>query len=169
MVLVVSKDGFITQGDNPNPSAWSSKEDQENYHKILSEFSTCVMGERTYQATKNVLPEKTIKIVLTKKRKTSNHQDVIYESGPVQEIVARLSKKFNSALLLGGAFTYRQFLENNLVDKAIVTIEPVNLFEGISLFNTTDNPVNIFRNLLDKESKVSRLNDKDTLLYEFNR
>lgn len=169
LIVVISEDGFITRGDNPNPGNWSSDEDQKHYHKVLSDYPVCIMGNKTFQAAKDTLPKNLPKIVLTKKRKVSKHSDVMYVSGPVHSIVTRLSKSYDSILLIGGANTYRQFLQENIVNRAIVTVEPIKLKDGVPLFDSPGNPIEYFRSYMGKETSLKKLNDSGTLLYEFNR
>jgi dihydrofolate reductase len=169
LAVVVSKDGFITQGDNPNPSSWSSKEDKKNYQQLLKQFPVYIMGEKTYLASKSMLPHNATKIVLTTSSQPAKSPTVICETGPVEELVSRLSQTYKTALLLGGAYTYRQFLDKNLVDTAMVTLEPIELKSGISLFGKSGNPIDYFRELMGMETTVKKMNDSGTLLYEFMR
>lgn len=126
-------------------------------------------GSKTFQMAKDTLPKNSTKIVLTKEHKVSKHSDVMYLSGPVHSILAQLAALYDSALLLGGAYTYRQFFYENAVDKAFVTLEPKKLNEGIPLFDTPGNPIKKIITHIGKETGVKKLNDTGTLLYEFNR
>lgn len=167
MVAVISKDGFITKGSDSDVSKWTSAEDKDFFAKIKSEHNLFVMGSKTFDSGV-VLPKlDTLKIVLTTKPEIYKNQDVpgqleFYNLNP-KEFVNSYKSKFSSCLLLGGSYTYTEFLDANLVDEIYLTIEPVEHGLGISLLNNGN--IDKYTNNSDKE--ITILNNTNTILKHY--
>jgi len=50
MMAAISKDGFLTRGDEPNPSHWTSDEDKAHLQHMLAGHGLQVFGSKTYEA-----------------------------------------------------------------------------------------------------------------------
>ena len=168
MVAAVSKDEFLTNGDNSNVSGWTSAEDKEFFKTIKSKHHLYVMGSKTFDSG-TVLPNSdTLKIVLTTTPERYSSQEV---SGQI-EFKHLTPKKFvtlyepsnDTCLLLGGGYTYTQFLELNLVDEIYLTVEPLQFESGIPLL-VNGKKMTSFINYI--KPKTSLLNTSGTLLYHY--
>ena len=163
MVAVVSNDGFITRGNDPNPSSWSSKEDQQYYDKLKSKHKLHVMGSSTFEACKDYLDKNVKTVVLTSDpdRYVDSKEDYVeFRNLNAKEFVEEYKNLYESCLVLGGSRIYNDFLANSFVDEAIITTEPINLKSGIKFLN--DN-----KTLEDfglKEQSVIKLNRSVTIL-----
>lgn len=133
MIVVISEDGFITKGTDPNPSSWSSPEDVAHYRASLREWPVLIMGSTTYRLAKSTLPKEPLKVVLSNETGTSAG-NTRFIAGKPTDIVQKLSDEFDRALLLGGAVVFKDFLAANVVDEILLTVEPVKLEDGICLF-----------------------------------
>ena len=131
LVVATTADGFITSQDDPLPQHWTSEEDKLHLSKIVLNYPLLVMGERTYRVHQ---PKNTSKHIVVLSHNTT--QKIISEHADIQNLSPRqFTEKYQSfkkCLLLGGAYTYQEFLKEKLVDEAYVTVEPLFAQSGIS-------------------------------------
>lgn len=143
MVMLVSVDGKITQGNNKNVYTWSSKEDQKHFFSLIKKNNLIVMGRATYDVSQPVIKiEKgKLRIVLTQSPKKYLNQTIegqleFTDENP-KELLKRLTALgYKKMLLVGGGTINGLFLKQNLVDELYLTIEPKlfgkgkNIIEG---------------------------------------
>jgi dihydrofolate reductase len=67
LVAAISQDGFLTKGNDPDVSMWTSKEDKEFFADIRSRHKLYVFGRNTYVATNPKPSADALRIVLTTK------------------------------------------------------------------------------------------------------
>lgn len=134
MIAAISKDGFLTKGDNPNPGDWTSDEDKAHYHETLNLNNVYLMGVTTYDAAKGKLPPNAQKIVMThnvsEQPKTAN---VTFTDKPFPEIIKQFENQTSHILVLGGGNVFHQLLDQKLIDEAYITVEPVVNKSGVML------------------------------------
>src|SRR3989344_543184 len=76
LAAVTSTNGKLTRGDDPDIYKWTSKEDQEQFFKLLEQAGLIVMGSSTYESAKDMIRKslkpqisqitpKTLRIILT--------------------------------------------------------------------------------------------------------
>jgi dihydrofolate reductase len=167
MVAAVSKDGFITNGDNPDVSEWTSDEDKSFFSDIKSKHSLFVMGSKTFD-TGLVLPKpETLKIVLTKNPEKYSSQQVLGQLEFIklspQEFISNYESTHETCLLLGGGYTYTEFLEANLIDEIYLTIEPIIIEAGTPILNNDKSITDYCR----QEHESTTLNSSGTLLQHY--
>lgn len=168
MVAAISKDEFITKGDNPDVSSWTSKEDKLFFGEIKSKHKLFVMGSNTYDSGA-VLPRLgTLKIVLTSNPKRYSNKEIPgqleFKKLNPREFVTFYKSNYDTCLLLGGGYTYSQFLESNLVDELYITIEPVEHKSGIPLLTNGNKLINFTK---DIQPTITKLNSSGTLLLQY--
>lgn len=137
IVAAISKDEFLTRGDELDVSAWTSKEDKDFFLKIKSEHSFYIMGSKTYESL-NIKPQPgVLRIVMT--RRPEKYDDSIVpgqieftDMSPL-EIIAKYQTLYDACLLLGGGEIYEEFLKQNLVDEIYLTVEPIMHGSGTPL------------------------------------
>jgi dihydrofolate reductase len=169
-IAVTSNDGKIANKEG-DAYSWVSPEDQKLFSDIKSEFSLIVMGRKTYESIKDKLKlsPSILRVVLT-------HTPQVYEAAKVENELEFISaspttltqdlvqRGYTSMLLVGGSQVYTEFIEQRLVNKFHVTVEPIVLGEGLSL---TDH-INIedITTLVEE----TQLNNRGTIhkVYEFN-
>lgn len=167
MIMVTSVNGKITRGDNPDVSAFSSKEDAQLFASFKSEFPVIIMGSGTYEVAraKIILSPKTLRIVMTRnpKKYTSVPGQLEFTSESPKELIMRLKKAgIKKVMLAGGAEINALFLKDRIVDELRLTIEPVLLGEGKNLFSETILDVPMKLNSIKKLNAIGSLH----MIYE---
>src|SRR5262249_42711635 len=117
---------------------WSSREDKRLFARTSREAGVVIMGRTTFETLSAPLPGR-LHMVLT--RNARLHVPGTSAAGPIEytgetptTIVAGLEARgYTTAVLAGGAQTYRAFLEAGAVDELWLTIEPLLFGAGISL------------------------------------
>lgn len=166
MIAVISSDGFLTHGSDPNPSSWSSPEDIAHYRQTLRNFPVLIMGRTTYEMAKSTLPSEPLKVVLSSQALDPDGQNIRFVSGTPDTVIDSLETGYDRALLLGGAEVFKEFLAANTVDEILLTVEPVELNDGLRLFENWQLELSD----LDYSQQDSRpLNQSGTILYTYKR
>jgi dihydrofolate reductase len=113
---------------------WSSHEDKRLFQRTSREAGVLIMGRTTFETLPAPLPDR-LHIVMTHQPDRPSLDGVEYTDATPERIVAGLAARgYTTAVLAGGAQTYREFLEAGLVDELRLTIEPLAFGGGISLF-----------------------------------
>lgn len=164
IVAAISKDGFLTKGDDPNVSSWTSEEDKKFFSDIRAKHKLFVFGKNTYLATRPLPTEGILRVVLT-----NNPDEYAVEAVPNQlefynltprQFVEKYENLYNSCLVLGGGRVYEDFLNEGLIDQVFLTIEPVVFGSGVA-FN-----LQCLSNMKLLSSK--KLNDSGTILNHYS-
>lgn len=167
MVAAISKDGFLTKGDDPNPAHFTSKEDKEHLSSLIKEYNLQVFGSKTYEAYKPAPDKNTLRVVLTHSPKKYIgdyvYDQMHFESLDPQDFIHKYSQDYDSCLLLGGGSVYRQFLDAGAVDEIYLTIEPVEHKSGISFLK----PGETLDDLNLPEPQITTLNSSGTILQHY--
>jgi dihydrofolate reductase len=140
----ISLDGFIATLDDD--TSWIPKSGMIQFEKVLSKNDVVIMGRRTYEfAVKEKVfpyPCKINAIVthnLTLIKKNGNSNILFYNLTP-QKIIDSLSEQgYKNIFLMGGGKLNTSFLKAGLIDKLILTIHPIALGKGISLYEGLNN------------------------------
>ncbi len=133
LVAAITVDGKIARrADELND--WSSREDKRIFFRTSREAGVVIMGRTTYETLPTPLPGR-LHVVLTSHPEWHAPAGVELTADPPARIIERLAERgYTTAVLAGGARTYREFLEAGLVDELWLTIEPLAFGGGISLF-----------------------------------
>ncbi|MDO8482423.1 MAG: dihydrofolate reductase family protein [bacterium] len=167
LVMVMSADGKTTAGKNGRVHDWSSSEDQRYFSALIKKSELVIMGRKTFLAARrNMKLSPTIhRIVLTRKplryKKFEVSKQLEFTDESPQALVKRLEKYYQTALLVGGSEINSAFLKASLIDELWLTIEPLILENGKTLFSK-DTPNKRMRLLHSK-----RLNKSGTLLLKY--
>lgn len=166
MVAVVSANGKLTRGDDPDIYKWTSKEDQNFFFSKITRSKLLVMGSGTYDAVRDKikLESKKLRVVLTNDPKKYKNEQIKGQLEFTSETPRQLYDRMidhPKMLLVGGGKVYSSFMKEGLVDKIYLTIEPVAFGEGKNLFAEGD-----FETKLKLES-VKKLNKKGTILLKY--
>ena len=134
-IAVQSIDGFIARNSKEFIS-WSSKEDKQFFAKVTKESGVVVMGRGTFELFPKPLKDR-LNVVLTSD--PSKYESipglVEYTNDDLETLVKKLGDRgFSTICITGGSRTYTEFLKMKLLDEVYLTIEPVFLGRGISLF-----------------------------------
>ena len=144
--MVSSLDGFIAKKDNS--VSWLdspggvyeagisiSEEEVANFVKAIDCY---VLGARTYgHALELGWPYGDTPVIVVSNREwPSARNSVEFCSGDLKTLVnMKLAPRYKNIWLVGGAMLSQHFLELGLVDEIRLTIAPVQLGEGLRLFD----------------------------------
>lgn len=145
LIAALSADGFIASRETEKSTDWTSKEDLRFFSRKTKEIGICVMGRTTHETIGRALPGR-LSIVLSKSGQPMSELppivmgqpegSVFVTSSSPQEIVQELATRGTQQLAVcGGASVYGQFLEEKLVTRLFLTIEPLLVGQGIGLSN----------------------------------
>lgn len=156
LVMAITLDGKIAKHKS-HLADWTSKEDKIHFVKITKKVGVVIMGMNTFKLFSKPLKGR-LNIVISNKYKKPQ-KDVIFYNDMIWNIKDWLSKKgIKQAILCGGSFTNRLFLESLMIDELYITIEPRIFGEGLCLFGGNFN-----RNL--KLLSIKKLNSDSILLH----
>jgi len=143
IILYISTtlDGFIARknGSVDFLDPYNESGDDYGHKKFYESIGTIVMGNNTYKqfgSSKEFKEYYKGKPIFVFSRKSKGKKESItFVNENVTEFVRSIrSKKNKNIWLLGGAGIIDEFLKHDLIDEYIITIIPILLGEGISLF-----------------------------------
>jgi dihydrofolate reductase len=146
MVACMSLDGRISTAEDSSPNqvskgGWTSAEDKEFFNSDLADAGMLIVGSRTA----NLMPNLGKPVAVVSRDpgiRTKQKGQVGVLLPKPGEILNFLENNHKTKMMLcGGAATYGLFLQHDLVDQIVMTIEPVILQVGPplavnGLFNT---------------------------------
>lgn len=140
LIAAISIDGFIAPANKEAlPSTtWTSKEDWQFFTRQSKAIGTMILGSKTFETIKRALPERQMIVMTSHQEKYSEFQDpsLIFTGESPEEILSKLAKQgVREVALCGGSQIYTLFMQQNLVDELILTVEPYVFGQGIKLFN----------------------------------
>jgi dihydrofolate reductase len=172
LINAISIDGRTAKGTK-DPIDWTSKEDKKFFAEETKKAGVVIMGSNTFKAIGKTLSGR-LNIVFSSKAKSYKSTLGILEfTNQKPEVVLKDLKKrgfekvmliggstLNTSffMLIGGSTLNTSFLKKDLIDEIWLTIEPVLLGEGLSLFKNTEYSGKI------KLISVNRLGDKSVVL-----
>ncbi len=140
LYIAMSVDGYIAKpGDDLSFLSIVEEEGQDyGYADFISTVDTVVLGRKTYDwVMKQVLEfphadKETY--VITRSPRPSIGKTVFY-SGDVGELIRHLKQQSGKNIFIdGGADLIHSLMKENLIDEYIISIIPVLLGDGLSLF-----------------------------------
>lgn len=156
MIAAISIDGYISKNKN-NVPGWTSKEDWVQFQAVLDSCDAVVMGRNTYNAVKKHAQKRRVYVFL---REKSSHSNLVTYIDPKRDDVRLILSRHKRTAILGGTGVYAYFLKHSLIDRALITIEPLFLGGGIPFVLGT----------LTKKMRLVRsqvLNKQGSLLLEY--
>ena len=143
--MVASLDGFIARHDNA--VSWIDGQ-AEVYERGVSEDSAegvdaieCfVLGSRTYEHSLQLgWPYGDTPTVVVTSRQLPPKKSVEFYAGDLKKLIdEKLAPRYRNIWLVGGAMLCQRFLELGLVDEIRLSIVPVLLGDGLSLFGRSN-------------------------------
>jgi dihydrofolate reductase len=117
-----------------------------------------MMGENTFKTFPAPLKDR-LNVVFSESQNNPIIEGVKWVNGDIEKILEELtSLGYEKALLGGGAYLNSLFLEKNLIDEIMLTVEPKIFGTGLSLFNKD---LNADLKLIE----TRKLNDDTVLLH----
>jgi len=140
LIAAMSIDGFIAPADKEKlPSTtWTSKEDWQFFTRKSKEIGTMILGSKTFETIKRALPERQMIVMTSEPERYAQYSDpsLVFTATSPAEILAELAEQgVKQVALCGGAHIYALFMQLELIDELLLTVEPYVFGEGIKLFN----------------------------------
>lgn len=166
LVMAVSANGKITDGEDPDVGKWTSEEDKAHFVQVRKNAKLIIVGRKTFEAVRAKPSKDRLRIVLTSNPEKYKEYEVKgqleFTNENPRDLVERLKKDgYSEMLLLGGADVNGSFLKDGLITDAVLTIEPVFFGEGRPIFSEGDTEASL------ELISVERLNEKGTLLAKY--
>ena len=141
--VVSSLDGFIAKNDNSiswlngSGDVYEGGVSEESAEGVIQTIDCFVLGSRTYEhALQLGWPYgNTPTVVVTNRELPSTRKSVEFYSGDLKRLVdVILAPRYGHIWLVGGARLCQSFLRLGLVDEIRLSIAPILLGDGLSLF-----------------------------------
>lgn len=167
LYIAMSLDGYIAD-ENGNVDwleEYANIEDTD-YKEFYKTIDTVIMGRKTYDQVLGFgeYPYKDVKSYVYSNSKIGSDDNVEFINVPPVDIVKSLKQQSGKHVwLIGGADLIHDFIEESLIDEYQITILPVILGSGISLFKKINHRVDL--ELISKKSA----NDVITLTYGYRK
>lgn len=143
LYIATSLDGYIARSNGaidwlPAPEA---ADDGGTYDQFYQSIDALVMGSATYEKVLEfgdwVYAGKPC-YVMTRRPLTSERSDVHFLGADVDAAIATINQHQHQRVwLVGGGKLVAEWLDRNAIDEYIITIVPVMLGSGISLYQST--------------------------------
>jgi len=162
LLMALTVDGMIARGPQ-HFTDWTEREDKLFFKELSQKAGAVIMGSKTFDTIGKPLPRRK-NIVLTRRDRRSDNQNLIFTADPPHAILNALENEgFDQVILAGGATINTLFAKDDLVDEIIITVSSQVFGTGISLFSA---PVHMNLRLDD----MQRLGQNSVLLtYRVNR
>jgi len=145
--MVTSLDGYIAKKDNSiswfeTTCKYENGIDIPNSEEFIKSIDCYIMGSNTFEFATELSKEhgwpygNKPTIVLTSRNLKSALKNIEFYSGDLNLLVnSKLRPRFKKVWIVGGARIASDFINNKLVDEIHITILPIVLGNGISVFN----------------------------------
>jgi dihydrofolate reductase len=141
LYIAMSLDGFIAKpdGDISFLSEVELEGEDYGYSAYLETVDAVILGRKTYEKILSMGIDKPYGereiFVLTHNPKPGTNK-LTYYSGSLPKLISSLKSKSGKNIYCdGGAETVQRLLQDDLIDEFFISIIPILLGDGISLFN----------------------------------
>jgi dihydrofolate reductase len=150
LYIATSLDGFIARSDGD--ISWLNKyeggKEDYGYGEFYKEVGASIMGANTYEKSLTLaggIDKKMPTYVITHRElQTIPDTNISFYSGSLSELVNKIHNNTNKNIwLVGGGQLAQAFLQENLIDRIILSTIPIILGEGISLFGKIKKELNL--------------------------
>jgi dihydrofolate reductase len=152
LYIAASLDGFIARRDGD--LSWLTQHQNPDgndygYSELIESTGATIMGAKTYEWLLQFeewpeSKERPTYVITRRKLKAVPGANIIFCSGDLKRLVSTIQQKSTKDIwLVGGAALAQSFLREGLVDKIILSVIPLLLGDGISLFGSLQRGVNL--------------------------
>ena len=140
LYIASSLDGYIAKENNDLDWLGIVNDPPEDYgyHDFVNTVDTVIMGRKTYDKVLGFgieFPHKDRKCYVISRTKTGNDENVTFYNGDIKSLIDDLLQQQGKDIFIdGGAEIVNELMKLGLIDKYIISIIPVFLGSGISLF-----------------------------------
>lgn len=141
LFIAMSLDGYIAaKNDDLSFLSMVEQEGEDyGYAEFMRTIDTVVMGRRTYDKVLSMgmdFPHADKECyIITRTSRPSEGTLHFYTGAPAALLTSLMNKSGKNIFVDGGAEIVNQLLRDRLVDELVISIIPVLLGDGISLFN----------------------------------
>jgi len=143
LYIAMSLDGYIATPDNGLEflSSVEEKDQDYSYKDFVNTVDTVIVGRKSYDKVLSMGLEyphtdKELYIITRTPRPTVG--STTFYSGDLNELVSSLKRKEGKDIYVdGGAEIANEMLSENLIDEFYISVIPILLGNGISLFNNS--------------------------------
>lgn len=144
----MSADGFIA-GENDNIdflTPFQTEGEDYGYNEFINSVGSIIVGRKTYEKVIRMgfpyHPDKTV-YVATRSSIQSDTGNLLYYNGSFKSLISKLkSSHQNNIYCDGGAELAKSLIAEDLIDEIILSVIPVKLENGTSLFENGVVPQN---------------------------
>ncbi len=145
LFIAMSLDGCIAKSNDDISFLSIVEKPNEDY--LYSDFiktvDTVILGRKTYDKVKSFgipFPHKERKCYVISRTLTGKNEDVEFYNGYISDLIYEIRKSKGKHIFIdGGAEIVNLLMQQNLIDKFVISVIPTFLGGGIKLFGN-DNP-----------------------------
>lgn len=139
LYIATSLDGYIAKHDDDLSFLSLVHKDGEDYgySDFLSSIDTVIIGRRTYDwiVTQTNYPHEDIMTYIISRTKKQDSKNKIFYNGNIKDLIYKLKSEAGSNIFCdGGSEIVNLLLKDDLIDEFIISVVPVLVGDGISLF-----------------------------------
>jgi dihydrofolate reductase len=142
LYIAASLDSYIAKedGDISFLSTVESPGEDYGYHDFIKTVDTVIMGRKTYDKVLSFgieFPHKDRKCYVLSHSKKGKDKHVEFFEGNIAELISKIRKTEGRDIFCdGGAEVIFELMKQNLIDRYVISVIPVLLGSGISLFKS---------------------------------
>lgn len=140
LYIAMSLDGYIARENDDIDwlSIVENPPEDYGYAKFIQNIDTVIMGRKTYDKVLSFgieFPHKDKKCYVISRTRTGTDKNIEYYSDNLKDLIIDLKNKEGKNIFIdGGAEIVNELLKINMIDEFIISIIPIFLGNGISLF-----------------------------------
>jgi dihydrofolate reductase len=149
LFIAMSLDGYIAEenGDISFLSLVNTPQEDYGYNNFLATIDTVILGRKTYDKVLTLvdkIPYKDKRCIVLSRSNHEKDNTMEYYNGDVDKLIERLREKEGKDIFVdGGSEVVQEFLKKKIIDIFCISIIPVLLGKGISLFGSSSPPQNL--------------------------
>lgn len=141
LYIATTLDGYIASLDGSIEWLISFETNGDNgYTKFYRTVDALIMGSTTYEQIVGFgdwVYSGKLTYVLTSRNLTSDRSDVVFIKGGIEAVLQALQhKNYGRIWVVGGGKVASSFMAQELIDEFILTVMPIILGKGISLYQS---------------------------------
>lgn len=143
LYIAMSMDGFIARdnGDIDWLSVVEAPNQDYGYARFIEDIDTVILGRKTYDKVLTFgieFPHKDKTCYVITRRAKPSTENIIFYNESLEDLITQLkSKKGKNIFVDGGAEIVNELMKQDLIDTYVISIIPVFIGSGISLFKPT--------------------------------
>lgn len=140
LFIAMSLDRYIAKQDDDISFLKAVEQEGEDYgySEFIESVDTVILGRKTYDKISSMgfdLPYGDRKVYVLTRTPKPDSGNIQFYSGSLSDLISSLkSQEGKHVYCDGGAETVHQLLQEDLIDELVISIIPILLGDGISLF-----------------------------------